>query len=348
MSKEEGYKSRAPFVIVLILAAILFTGIVGYFSINQWYESSLLPLNTAEVEGRPFVVVPGESSSEIAANLEDEEFIKSATAFIWYVDRNDIRESLKAGTYKLSASMPVEEIATIIAEGQVDTEFVTILPGSRLDQIEDSLVDYGFSKRAVKQALNDDYTNPILDYKPKSASLEGYVFPESFITTADTTPRFIIESTLDSFEDQLTPEIVIGIKAQGLTVHEGIILASIVQKESFRPEEQRKIAQVFIKRLNEGIPLGADPTFIYAAKTTGAAITVNIDSPYNTRLYAGLPPGPIGNFDINALKAVSNPTDTDFLYFVAGDDGITRFTKTQAEHEAAAEKHCNEACKLPN
>src|SRR5690606_19503304 len=138
-----------------------------------------------------------------------------------------------------------------------------------------------------------------------------------------------------------------------LSLHQAIILASIVHKESYDFEDQRQVAQVFLKRLEMGIPLGADATFRYAAAIAGQEPSVDFESPYNTRINAGLPPGPIANFEIEALRAVASPDDSDYLYFVHGDGChdedsttpcVTYFSKTQSEHEANTIKYCREYC----
>ena len=103
-----------------------------------------------------------------------------------------------------------------------------------------------------------------------------------------------------------------------------------------------------MSRLAQEIPLGSDPTFLYAAAVNNVAPAVDLDDPYNTRIYGGLPPGPISNFNLSAIEALGNPSDTDFLFFVAGDDGTTYFSRTQAEHEANTARYCFEACKLPD
>jgi UPF0755 protein len=123
-------------------------------------------------------------------------------------------------------------------------------------------------------------------------------------------------------------------------------LASIVQQESSKPEEQKKIAQVFESRLEQDISLGADPTFIYAAKLKGVEPSPKIDSPYNTRINKGLPPTPIGTFELSALQAVAEPAEGDFLFFVAGDDGKIYYTRSEEEHQVSIKEHCKENCSL--
>ena len=136
--------------------------------------------------------------------------------------------------------------------------------------------------------------------------------------------------------------------ARGMTLYQGITFASIVQSEVSNKADMPLVSQVFHKRLDEGIVLGSDVTFIYGARKLGVAPTVNLDSPYNTRVRQGLTPTPVSNPGLDALLAGANPSDTDYLYFVAGDDGKTYFSRTNEEHEALTRQHCMQNCILPS
>jgi UPF0755 protein len=265
---------------------------------------------------------------------------------LWYVSRLPGEGLIQAGTYNLSSALSTPQIADTLVAGDVDTSLVTIPPGLRLDQIRQELIDSGFTSEEVDRALKPKYTHPLLADKPANASLEGYVYPETLQITAESTPESVIQRSFDVFYDLINDSLRSQLSKQKLSFHEAIILASIIQEEVSNPSEQRTVAQVFIKRLNEGFALGADATFRYAAATTGQLASPLLDSPYNTRIYKGLPPGPISNFSISALQAIANPTNTDYLYFVSGDDGVTRFAKTIQEHQNNVDKYCHELCEL--
>jgi len=339
--KSFGWKKILPITLGVLILVIL----VGLLSLRQWYKQNLKPVSDTYSE-QIIVIESGSTTTVIAEQLDDENLVRSARAFDWYVNGLESGQFLQAGTYKLSPSFSSEEIALILVEGRVETNLVTIPPGLRLDQVANSLVKSGFSETEVATALNAKYSHPIFKDKPPGASLEGYIFPETHQTTSTTTAQSVVERSLDVFYDQLTNEIMTGISRQGLNLYEAITLASIVQKEVSDPETQRQVAQVFLKRLSEGILLGADPTFKYAAAIDGQEPTVDFDSPYNTRINVGLPPGPIANFNLSALEAVADPAEGDYLFFVAGDDGNTYFANTLAQHEANVAKYCDELCKL--
>lgn len=330
-----------------LLAPLLFLGLIiliaaGYKYIT--YTSNLKPLSSS-IDQQIVKIEPGTSASGIADILQGQQIIKSSSDFNLYLRLNGKRDSLQAGTYQLSPSMSVSEIVDIISSGKVTTRKLTIAPGLNVSEIKNVFSQNGFSQADIDQAF--------LDIKPKdyiegvnADSLEGYIAPDTYIIAEDSSVRDFLILALEQFESNLSPELVSGLGEQGLSVNGATILASIVQQESSLPENHVKIAQVFLKRLDEGISLGSDVTFFYAAEQLGVDPAVDLDSPYNTRIYTGLPPTPIGNFNPNVLQAVANPSDTDYLFFVAGDDGITYFTNTLSEHEAAVREHCIELCKL--
>ncbi len=335
------WKKILPIVFGLVVLIV----IVSLLSLRQWYKHNLKPVS--DVYSEQIVVIDsGSTTTVIAEQLDGENLVRSARAFDWYVNGLDTGQYLQAGTYKLSPSFSSEEIAQILVDGRVETSLVTIPPGLRLDQVAASLVKSGFSETEVAEAITANYTHPIFQDKPPGTSLEGYIFPETYQTTNASTASSVIEHSLTVFYDKLSNEIMTGISRQGLDLYEAITLASIIQKEVSDPVVQRQVAQVFLKRLNEGTVLGSDVTFIYAAKKAGDQPTVDYDSPYNTRVNTGLPPGPISNFNISALEAVADPAEGDYLFFVAGDDGNTYFANTLAEHEANVAKYCDELCKL--
>lgn len=331
------------FVGTLVIAS----GIIGgVFYMNHRYQADLKALSVEEKRIR-IVITPGQDAKAIGQHLKEKEIIRSASAFSRYVDQINAKHRLQAGTYVFSPHYSVKTITQMLVEGKVDDYNLTLAPGRRLDQIKESLIRADFDQSAVAAALKKQYTHPLLTSKPAKQDLEGYIFPDTYRLDSDTTPEELVARTLDNFYDKLDVNgLLPKLKAKGLTLHQAITLASIVQQEVSSYEEQQKVAQVFLSRLEIGMPLGADPTFRYASYKAGMPDSVNIDSPYNTRIYKGLPPGPIGNFNLSAIQAVANPSPTNYLFFVAGDDGTTYFSHTEAEHLKLKEQHCIELCKL--
>lgn len=326
----------------LLLAVILLvSATVGGYA---WYQNALSPKDTSATEKVRVVIEEGSTTAIIADKLEAEGIIRSAFAFGVYARSNT---GMQAGGYALSPSMSVAEIVQHLVSGEVDDFQVTFIPGSTIWDIEENLIESGYTTEEVESALTAQYNHPVLAGKPPRASLEGYIYPDTYQVTGDATVQDVFELAFDELYNELQEnDIEEKLNNRDMTLYEGITLASIVQKEVSDADDQRQVAQVFLKRLADGMPLGADATFIYGAQVLGVEPRVTVDSPYNTRQVNGLPPGPISNVTIGALQAVVNPAEGDFVYFVSGDDGVTHFTRTEEEHEAATARYCHENCNI--
>jgi UPF0755 protein len=261
---------------------------------------------------------------------------------------NSLSTRLQAGTYKFSPSESASLIASQIADGKVAIDLVTILPGVRLSQIRDTFIKDKFATAAVDAALQPaQYSgSAALSDKPASASLEGFLYPDSYEKDANTDPKVIVQQSLDEMAAKLTPDLRDAYAKEGLSVFQAVTLASIVEQEVSKTTDRTQAAQVFLSRLALGMPLGSDVTANYGAIIAGQAPSLTYDSPYNTLIHTGLPPGPISNVSDSSLTAVAHPADTDWLYFVAGDDGNTYFSKTLEEHEALTKEYCHKLCEL--
>jgi UPF0755 protein len=221
------------------------------------------------------------------------------------------------------------------------------LPGRRIDQVRAGLINDGFAPADVDKALDPtQYADlPVIAYKPLSVNnLEGLLWPDSYQKDASTSVSVIIRESLVAMGEHLTPEVKQAFANENLTPYEGLILTSIVTQEVNKPADQPQAAQVFLTRLKQGMMLGSDVTAFYGSQTAGKGQDVTYDSPYNTRLHTGLPPTPISTITGNALNAMTHPANTDWLFFVAGDDGTTYFSHTQAAHDELTQKYCHKLC----
>jgi len=343
---NERIKRRRRFRFALI--GLLFLLILTVVLSVGWYYQSIKPYKPGEESTKIVTVDPGATEDFIGTKLEDEEIIRSAIAYRLYLRLTRNQGTLQAGDYELSPSMSVAEVVGTLSKGEIKTTLFTILPARRIDQLEAQFKEAGYSEAEIIEALDaDSYKgHPALADKPDSASLEGYLYPESFQIIPSTPLKEIIKLSLDEMAEVLTPFLKADLQTNhGLTPHQAIILASVVEREVSNPEDRGKVAQVFLKRYKENIALGSDPTALFGAVLFGLEPSVFTDTPYNTRLYPGLPPGPINNVSIESLRAVADPAETDFLFFVSGDDGNTYFSNTQAEHEALAAQYCIELCR---
>lgn len=330
-------------IMIVILIALAFVGMVA---VRQYYYANLKPVSSTG--NTQSVTIPkGSTANDIANLLKEKDLIRSKQVFMWYVKAKEVRDSMQAGTYELSPAQGVEEIVSILTHGKIAANLITILPGQRMDQIKDALVDAGFKEEDVNVALNaNTYTgNPALVDKPASVtSLEGYLYPDSFQKTAETTPQDIVRQSLQEMGKKLTPDIRAAFASHGLSVYQGIILASMVEQEASKQSDRDQVAQTFLTRLRLGMLLQSDPTAAYGAVLAGATPSNSYDSPYNTYLYKGLPPAPISNVSASSLRAVANPAATDWVYFVAGDDGTVHFSRTLEEHQRLIDRYCHELC----
>lgn len=348
------YKAKSPirkrlnkpvYILITVIASLLLVFGVSGIVVRFWYVEQLKPLS-ANSRNVVIVIPSGYTTNQIAKLLYDKGVIKSARAFEWYVRSHDLRDDLKAGQYLLSPHQSTQDVVAMITEGKIKKDLFTILPGQRIDQIKQALIKYGYKESDVDFALRaSNYKNyPALIAKPNNASLEGYLYPDSFQTTSSTTPDQLIRQSLDQMAKILTPDTINAFQKHGLGIHQAITLASIIEQEADKANDKNMIAGVFYNRLKINMPLGSDVTYKYASVIAGQQPNPFIDSPYNTRKYAGLPPGPISNVTEQSIEAVANPKTSDYLYFVAGDDGKIYYSKTIEEHEALAREHCKKLC----
>lgn len=329
-------------VVAIVLVIALIGGVMGF---RNYYNNSLEPVSNSQT-AVTITIEEGSTLSQIATTLHDNGLIRNERVFSQYVRSKNVQDQLQAGTYSLRPSQSVAEITTILTHGNIVQNLFTLLPGQRLDQVKSAMINAGFDATEVEAAFNPDlYKNhPALVDKPVGASLEGYLYPESFQKTAETEPSTVIRQSLDEMAANLTPELRNAFVKQGLTVYQGVILASVIEQEVSNPADRPIVAQVFLKRLRQGMNLQSDATAPYGAVLAGQKPSLTYDSPYNTYKYAGLPPTPISNVSATSLKAVANPAATDWLYFVSGDDGTTHFSSTNEEHEKLTEQYCKRLC----
>lgn len=337
--------------LLIVLGAALFV----------WYQLALRPVASGNPERIRVTVAPGTSPTQIGALLAEQKVIRSKMAFDIYVRLNNIRSKLLAGTYSLSPAESTAQIAGHLTKGSAEQFDVTFYPGATLNIASTAadktpshrqvLQKLGYSDEEIDEAFAASYAAeyPILfASKPASADLEGYIYGQTYKIASGSTVKQILGRTFAEYEKQIKENNLIeAFKAQELNLHQGIILASIIQREVPTMDDQKQVAQIFLKRYREGGTLGSDVTYHYAADKRGVPRVHTLDDPYNTRMNPGLPPGPIASPGISSLLAVASPAEGDYEFFLSGDDDKTYFAHTQAEHEANIVKHCSYKCSLP-
>ena len=377
ISRKKPRLSRAKKWLIALIV-LVFSVAIAALAAYYWYNQQLEPVSDDETL-QSIVIADGESVADIASKLKQSGVIRNEQAFQLYARLNG-KTDLKAGTCRVAPSQTVAEIIDKITAGCHDFKVITFYPGGTLEpsQFKASRSDDGFDKtnaRYVLQqagysdseitaAFNAIYDGELFADKPSDASLEGYIFGETYYVAEDATAQQVLEAVFaHMYEVVEQNDLVAKFEAQGLNLYQGLIMSSIVEREltcEDKPTAERKercyqyqrgIAQVFISRYELGMQLGSDITAVYAADDEGIEIPqddtstlISIDSPYNTRKYTGLPPTPIAAPGLLSMRAVADPTDTDNLYFLAGDDGLIYFAKTDEEHEANIENHCQVLC----
>lgn len=321
----------------------------------SWWDWAASPLNqeiTAEAKPLNLNIPPGTSAQEIGQDLETLGLIRSAQAWnLWsrWLMFKDADGGFQAGTYQLSKTQSMPDIAAQIWAGDVAQASFTIPEGWAIRDMAQYFEQEGyFSAQEFIAAINQVSTAayPWLPNPPQIEGfprLEGYLFPDTYQIPvgASIQPEFVIKQMLDRFEQVALP---IYQQHQGkttLNLAEWVTLASLVEKESVVPTERQRISGVFHNRLRLQMPLASDPTVEYAfgiTQTPDTPLTyrqVEMPSPYNTYVNVGLPPAPIASPGKASLEATLTPEATDYLYFVARYDGTHVFSRTLAEHQAA-------------
>jgi len=314
-------------------------------------------------DARPvrFTVAPGTPARLIGQQLKTAGLITDDRLFEAYVRVNDLAAQLEAGTFILSPAMTMLEIVETLQQAEAANLTITIPEGWRLGQIVDylaaaevfggdpiTLAEYRTQVQTGNLSSLDATAYAFLQGRPSGMSLEGYLFPDTYeLPLAGATAQDILARQLDNFANRVIPlyEAAVTEEATTLSLYEVLTVASIVEREAVVAEERPAIAGVYLNRLANGIKLEADPTVQYAMGYQAEAKQwwktpvfleeySGVDSPYNTYLYPGLPPGPIANPGLGSIQAVLQPAQHDYIYFVALPDGTGRhvFAKTFEEH----------------
>jgi UPF0755 protein len=306
----------------LVLLCVLAIG--GWMAWALW-----LPFAPAH---QTFVLLhPGYSTRRIAKELKSAGVIRSADAFIlWhYLHR---QRSLKAGEYLFENPANAKDIHARLARGDIYVHTVVVPEGYTMFDIAQAMQDTGLASKEEFLKTAASQVSLISDIAPDAKSLEGYLFPNTYEFTRTESLPEMIGAMVKQF--RLVAQ-QIGLNTD---VQKTVIMASIVEKETAVPEERAEVASVYYNRLAHNIALQADPSIIYAELLDGTYTgalhhdDLRVDSPYNTYLHPGLPPGPIGNPGKTSLEAAMHPATTDYYYFVADGSGHHRFANSLEEH----------------
>jgi len=287
-----------------------------------------------------FVIEQGQGVEKIADQLHQEGFLEEPFYFKVYVGLKKLQSKFIEDEYVLNTTMSIKEIVRELTKEKPKRQEVkiTILEGWNNNEIAEYLAQQNlFSKQEFVEYITtaNDFDFEFLADKPQTADLEGFLYPDTYLVYADAIPSDVVGKMLVNFDNKLTDEMRQDIEKQGKTIYEVITLASIVEKEMYGYENRQIVADIFWQRLRDNYPLQSDATVNYITKkgTTRPNLDdTKIDNPYNTYQNFGLPPGPISNPSIEAIKAVIYPKQTDYYFFLTTPDNEIIFSRNHQEH----------------
>lgn len=283
-----------------------------------WWE--MRPPGGAE-GSRTVVVPPGETTWQIGRRLAEARVVRSARAVVVAARLRRVDGRLRSGEYAFSPAQSVWQIVGILARGEAILHRMTIPEGYTVAQIADALAEAGLGDR-----------DRFLEMAARS---EGYLFPDTYLLPRGLGEAALIARFRDRFDAVVGAEIREAARARGMSLHQLVTVASMIEREARVPQERAVIAGVIYNRLRLGMRLEIDATVLYALGRHKAELSfadLTVDSPYNTYRNHGLPPGPIANPGLAAVTAAAAPADTPFLYYVLRPDGSHHFSRTLREH----------------
>lgn len=324
--------------------------IIAIIVITVWFFYGIYFRIGENMTAKNFIIIKGEETSTIADNLKKEDIIKSSFLFKVYLKFKGVANRVKAGEYQLPQNLTIEDLVKILVQGvSLEEQKITIVEGLGAGDIATYLMD----KKVINQKNDFLKLLDISDWKgkynfftgaPKTANLEGYLFPDTYNIYIDATAEEIIEKILQNFNGKITQQMRVDIDKQGKNLYDILIMASVIEKEVSKPADRKMVADIFYKRLEAGIPLQSDATVNYVTKkgTTRPSIEdTKVDSLYNTYKYKGLPPGPINNPGLEAISAAIYPTSNPYYYFLTDEKGQIYYAKTYEQHLLNKQKYLN-------
>ena len=391
-SKKQPKKKSFMKKIIIALVILLTVAGLGVFGAYTWYEKQLAapknfsckfnsPAAAATSEGseenpdchyQKFEIKTNQTIGDIAENLKKAGLIRSDFAFKTYLKLSSKSAKIKAGTYSLRANLSAKEIVEQMEKGVASSEVfnLTVLPGETLKEIKQKLVKLGYLSEQIDTALLKKYDSPVLKglydsegkltnpAQPANVALEGYLYGETYQFYKGETVEHIFETMINQLNSVVVANhIEEKFQKRGFSLREGLILASIIQKEA-HSEDMPGVSMVFQNRLKVGMTLGSDVTATYAADLVNPNRDRNdpnnnlrvleTDNLYNTRKHTGLTPGPICSPGITAILAVAEPDENkrSMRYFLTGDDGKMYYSVTDTEHTQKIRDYCQKLCSV--
>lgn len=314
-------------------------GVAAYQTI-RWAEGPVIPTE-AHPPSKVVVIPDGSTFQYVAALLEREGLIKNRSVFVLIGKYQSADRKVQAGEYELNPGMTPAEILSKLLNGEVLLHPLTIPEGLTITQIADVVPQQGLTDRVEFLRLAKD-REFVASLGIKAETLEGYLYPDTYKFPRPIEAREVLMAMVEQLRQVVGPDLLARMQELKMTMHEVLTLASIIEKETGSGGERLEISAVFHNRLKKHIPLQSDPTVIYGLPAFDGNLhkqDLSSPSPYNTYRVQGLPPGPIANPGIEAIRAALYPSDSRSLYFVSRNDGTHQFSATLIEHNKAVEKY---------
>ncbi|NWF74066.1 MAG: endolytic transglycosylase MltG [Nitrospirae bacterium] len=330
---------RLRIILGCLLVVVVALGVATYQAI-RWAEGPVIPTE-AHPPSKVVVIPDGSTFQHVADLLEREQLIKSSTAFVLFGKSRSADRKVHAGEYELNPSMTPAEILSKLVSGQVLLHPLTIPEGLTIVQVADVASQQGLTDREEFLRLAKD-REFIQSLGIKAETLEGYLYPDTYKFPRPIKARELLVAMVEQLKQVVEPDLHARMQELKMTMHQVLTLASVIEKETGSGSERPEISAVFHNRLKKQIPLQSDPTVIYGLPSFDGNLRkkdLSSPSPYNTYRVQGLPPGPIANPGIQAIRATLYPSDSRSLYFVSRNDGTHQFSATLIEHNKAVEKY---------
>lgn len=329
----------------VLIGAVALTIIIGFALLAVWFHMELETPYYTSSSDETFVEIPrGMDTGKIADRLVYSGILRNRSAFLAYLRFTDNAGRIKAGEYRFAGLSSPKQITQRLIRGDVYYRVITIPEGLTAMETIELLARNGFGDlEEMKSVLKK--TDWITDINPDARNLEGYLFPETYHFSRKANSIMIVKTMVEQFQKQYQKILSQSPPRTGWNTSRVVILASMIEKEVRKAEERPLVSSVYYNRLERKIPLACDATIIYALKLTGTydgnirKADLSMESPYNSYLNRGLPPGPIANPGADSLRAALQPDETEYLYYVSRNDGTHVFSKNYRAHQRAVNKY---------
>jgi UPF0755 protein len=348
-ARRRGRGLACAFLALALLAVL----VVGGGGLVLYARTQLDPPQSSHAQTVSVEVKSGETLDQLADDLQAKGVVRNAFWFRWFARFKGLADRLHAGRFKLDSGMGASAVVARLEEApDVTIVRVVLAEGLTARQMATRIGSSGVGVTAdqyMAEVQNGSFSEPFLSGRPAGASLEGFLFPDTYAIPQGSTAHQVVQMQLDDFAKRT--DSLLKSPPHGLSVYQLVVLASIVEREARFDDDRPKVASVLYNRLDQGMDLQVDASVLYGLGVFGRAPTsdeLHKDTPYNTYLHSGLPPTPISNPGLASLQGAANPAQTGFLFYVSDGCGHNHYSTTQAQHEQQSAQYVNSPCPTPS